>query len=113
MLGLLSRTSASTSSSDLKSQSAERLKKYVQDGGTLICEGLPAYFGDHGHVGTAQPNFGLDEFFRSEESVRGATEEICAGWRDVDLRRAAGLLRRPRPCWDCSAELRPRRVVQI
>ena len=51
----------------LKSESAERLKKYVQRGGTLICEGLPAYFGDRGHVGTVQPNFGLDELFGARE----------------------------------------------
>jgi beta-galactosidase len=51
----------------LKSETVARLKKYVQEGGTLICEGLPAYFGDHGHVGTVQPNFGLDELFGVRE----------------------------------------------
>jgi beta-galactosidase len=51
----------------LKSESVERLKKYVQQGGTLICEGLPAYFGDHGHVGIVQPNFGLDALFGARE----------------------------------------------
>jgi len=51
----------------LKSESVERLKQYVRKGGTLICEGLPAYFGDHGHVGTVQPNFGLDELFGARE----------------------------------------------
>jgi beta-galactosidase len=33
----------------------------------LICEGLPAYFGDRGHVGTVQPNFGLDALFGARE----------------------------------------------
>ncbi len=51
----------------LKAETAARLKQYVQNGGTLICEGLPAYFGDHGHVGTVQPNFGLDELFGARE----------------------------------------------
>jgi beta-galactosidase len=51
----------------LKAETAARLKQYVQNGGTLICEGLPAYFGDHGHVGTVQPNFGLDEVFGARE----------------------------------------------
>jgi beta-galactosidase len=51
----------------LKSETAAKLKKHVQNGGTLICEGLPAYFGDHGHVGTVQPNFGLDELFGARE----------------------------------------------
>ncbi len=51
----------------LKRETAERLKSYVHGGGTLICEGLPAYFGDRGHVGTLQPNFGLDELFGARE----------------------------------------------
>jgi beta-galactosidase len=51
----------------LKRETVERLKQYVKSGGTLICEGLPAYFGDHGHVGTVQPNFGLDELFGARE----------------------------------------------
>jgi beta-galactosidase len=51
----------------LKQETADRLKKYVQNGGTLICEGLPGYFGDHVHVGTVQPNLGLDELFGARE----------------------------------------------
>ena len=51
----------------LKSETAERLKQYVRNGGILICEGLPAYFGDRGHVGVAQPNFGLDSLFGARE----------------------------------------------
>jgi beta-galactosidase len=39
----------------------------VQGGGTLICEGLPGYFGDRGHVGTVQPNLGLDALFGARE----------------------------------------------
>jgi beta-galactosidase len=53
----------------LKRETADRLKQYVQHGGTLICEGLPAYFGDHGHVGTVQPNLGLDQLFGAREKV--------------------------------------------
>jgi len=51
----------------LKRETADRLKEYVRNGGTLVCEGLPAYFGDSGHVGTVQPNFGLDELFGARE----------------------------------------------
>jgi len=51
----------------LKRETADRLKQYVQQSGTLICEGLPAYFGDRGHVGTVQPNFGLDDLFGARE----------------------------------------------
>jgi beta-galactosidase len=51
----------------LKSETVAALKKYVRDGGTLICEGVPGYFGDRGHVGTMQPNSGLDEVFGARE----------------------------------------------
>jgi len=52
----------------LKGETVAKLRAYVQQGGTLISEGLPAYFGDHGHVGTVQPNFSLDELFGARES---------------------------------------------
>jgi beta-galactosidase len=51
----------------LKRETVDRLKQYVRNGGTLICEGLPAYFGDRGHVGTVQPNLGLDELFGARQ----------------------------------------------
>ncbi len=49
-------------------ETVEKLKAYVRGGGTFICEGLPAYFGEHGRVGTVQPNYGLDELFGARES---------------------------------------------
>jgi beta-galactosidase len=52
----------------LKSETVAKLRKYVQQGGTLVSEGLPGYFGDRGHVGTVQPNYGLDEVFGARES---------------------------------------------
>jgi beta-galactosidase len=52
----------------LKSETVALLKEYVVKGGTVISEGLPAYFGDHGHVGTVQPNYGLDEIFGARET---------------------------------------------
>jgi beta-galactosidase len=42
---------------------AEKLKNWVRDGGFLICEACPAYFGDMLHAGTVQPNYGFDEVF--------------------------------------------------
>lgn len=51
----------------LKQETVDRLRVYVQNGGTLISEGLPGYFGDRGHVGTRQPNFGLDKLFGARE----------------------------------------------
>jgi beta-galactosidase len=52
----------------LKSETAAKLRKYVEQGGTLVSEGLPGYFGDHGHVGMVQPNYGLDQVFGARES---------------------------------------------
>ncbi len=49
-------------------QTVAKLKAFVAGGGTLISEGLPAYFGEHGHVGEVQPNYGLDELFGARES---------------------------------------------
>lgn len=45
----------------------QKLVKWISSGGTLIAEGCPAYFGDLGRVGTAQPNYGLDEVFGAVE----------------------------------------------
>jgi beta-galactosidase len=52
----------------LKEETVVKLREYVEKGGTLISEGLPAYFGDHGHVGTVQPNYGLDKVFGACQS---------------------------------------------
>ena len=52
----------------MKQESAYKLIEYVKNGGKLICEGLPAYFGDRGHVGEHQPNLGLDELFGARET---------------------------------------------
>jgi beta-galactosidase len=48
----------------------------VRDGGVLITEGLPGYFGDHGKVGTVQPNYGLDQMFGAKESYVEFTPDI-------------------------------------
>ena len=60
----------------LKGETVAKLRKYVEDGGTLVSEGLPAYFGDHGHVGATQPNYGLDEVFGARESYVEFTPDI-------------------------------------
>jgi beta-galactosidase len=60
----------------LKSETAAQLRKYVEQGGTLISEGLPAYFGDHGHAGTVQPNYGLDELYGAREKYVEFTPDL-------------------------------------
>jgi beta-galactosidase len=52
----------------LEPDTVRKLTAYVQNGGILVSEGLPAYFGEGGKVGTLQPNFGLDKLFGARES---------------------------------------------
>lgn len=65
----------------LSQQSAEKLKAWVSKGGKLIAEGCPAYFGERGHVGTVQPNYGLDELFGAKESYVEFTPDLLGDLR--------------------------------
>jgi len=47
----------------LTGDTAGRIARWVERGGTLISEGCPGYFGDRAHVGERQPNLGLDTLF--------------------------------------------------
>lgn len=60
----------------LTQKTADALKAWVNAGGTLIAEGCPAYFGDGAHVGTVQPNLGLDELFGAKESYVEFTPDL-------------------------------------
>ncbi|PYS54720.1 MAG: hypothetical protein DMG13_07115 [Acidobacteria bacterium] len=60
----------------LKEATAAKLRQYVERGGCLISEGLPAYFGDGGRAGTAQPNLGLDKLFGAKESYVEFTPDL-------------------------------------
>ncbi|HEY4202334.1 MAG TPA: beta-galactosidase [Devosiaceae bacterium] len=51
----------------LTEDQAQRLAAWVKNGGTLVSEACPAYFGDRGHVGVVQPNYGLDKVFGVRE----------------------------------------------
>ena len=52
----------------LSRKSADKLRAYVEKGGFLISEGLPAYFGDLAHAGQTQPNYNLDTLFGAREA---------------------------------------------
>jgi beta-galactosidase len=52
----------------LHSATVNKLIEYVRNGGVLISEGLPGYFGDYGRAGETQPNRGLAELFGAREA---------------------------------------------
>ena len=60
----------------LRQETAAKLRAYVEQGGTLISEGLPAYFGDHGRAGATQPNYGLDRLFGARERYVEFTPDL-------------------------------------
>ncbi len=60
----------------LTAASARKLETYVRNGGILVSEGCPGYFGEHGKVGTRQPNFGLDTLFGARESYVEFTPDL-------------------------------------
>lgn len=60
----------------LKQETVKNLMAYVQQGGMLVSEGLPAYFGDRGKVGTVQPNYGLDTLFGAREEYVEFTPDL-------------------------------------
>ena len=60
----------------LSKKTADRLRAWVAQGGTLICEGCPGYWGDRAHVGTVQPNLGLDALFGARESYVEFTPDL-------------------------------------
>jgi len=60
----------------LSQKTVAKLRGYVANGGTLISEGLPGYFGDGAHAGAAQPNLGLREVFGAEETDVDFTPDL-------------------------------------
>ena len=60
----------------LKQTTVDKLIEYVQNGGKLICEGTPAYWGDNSHVGEVQPNLGLDKLFGAREKYVEFTPDL-------------------------------------
>jgi beta-galactosidase len=60
----------------LKKSTADKLRAYVANGGKLISEGCPGYFGDGGTVGEVQPNLGLDDLFGARQTYVQFTPDI-------------------------------------
>ena len=51
----------------LTEATAKKLTAWVRQGGTLVCEGCPAYYGDRGRAGEQQPNYELDQLFGARQ----------------------------------------------
>ncbi|MDX1980960.1 MAG: alpha-amylase family protein [Bryobacteraceae bacterium] len=60
----------------LKEETSRKLAAYVHQGGMLVSEGLPAYFGERGKVGAQQPNHGLDTLFGAREAYVEFTPDL-------------------------------------
>jgi beta-galactosidase len=60
----------------LTQATADKLRAYVAQGGRLISEGCPGYFGDGGSAGTVQPNLGLDQVFGAREAYVQFTPDL-------------------------------------
>jgi beta-galactosidase len=60
----------------LSAAHASRLADWVNQGGALISEGCPGYFGDRGWAGQIQPNSGLDEVFGAREDQALFTPDL-------------------------------------
>lgn len=60
----------------LTAETAGRLRTWVAAGGTLISEGCPGYFADHGHACPVQPGSGLDELFGVKEASVEFTPDL-------------------------------------
>ena len=60
----------------LRQATADKLRAYVANGGKLVSEGCPGYFGDGGRAGTVQPNLGLDELFGARETYVQFTPDL-------------------------------------
>jgi beta-galactosidase len=60
----------------LTQKTATKLRDFVSNGGTLISEGLPGYFGDDAHAGAKQPNLGLQEVFGAAEADVDFTPDL-------------------------------------
>jgi beta-galactosidase len=60
----------------LRKATADKLRDYVAQGGKLVSEGCPGYFGDGGTVGTIQPNLGLNELFGARETYVQFTPDL-------------------------------------
>jgi beta-galactosidase len=60
----------------LKQETVAKLIAYVEQGGMLVSEGVPAYFGERGKAGTVQPNMGLDRLFGAKEAYVEFTPDL-------------------------------------
>ena len=69
----------------LSERSVSALYDWVAAGGTLVSEGCPGYFGEHGHIRVRQSHDALEALFGARESYVEFTPDIL---KDVQVRMA-------------------------
>lgn len=57
-------------------EQAAKIIAWVEQGGTLVSQGCPGYFDEHCHLGTVQPNMGLDRLFGAREAYVELLPEV-------------------------------------
>ncbi len=65
----------------LNAATVAKLRAYVEQGGTLISEGLPGYFDDEGRASAAQLRPGLDSLFGAKEKYVEFTPDLLDNLR--------------------------------
>lgn len=60
----------------LDQSTAGKVAEWVKEGGTLFSEGCPGYMNENCHVGTVQPNLGLDQVFGVREQYVEFTQDL-------------------------------------
>jgi beta-galactosidase len=71
---------------------SEHLTRWVDAGGTLVSEGCPAYFGEHGSASVLQPGDGLREVFGArQDEVEFTPDALAIGLDRLSIGPASGV----------------------
>lgn len=69
----------------LEKESTDKIKKYVENGGTLISEACPAHFIDHGCCSLRVPGYDLDKLFGAVQEDVQSEEDSPLYWKGLSV----------------------------